>query len=254
MTPIVGGFNLTPVKSTALLQPAAIELRWDGAAGDRRFLFVRSDGTRLSGISKGPLVRIHASHDPATHHLRLALPDGSVVEGDATPQGDPIDVALFDRTVTTRRIDPRFTQALAVVVDETLELVRVDEPEYAGGEHRVSILSRASVNDLARRGDAEALDARRFRMLIEVDGCAPYEEDDWQGRRVRLGGAVVRVGARMPRCTFTTLDPETGTRDFPTLDVLAAYRREGEGLLLGVYADVEEPGTIRIGDVVEVLA
>jgi len=252
--PIVAGFNLTPVKSTALHRPDAIDLRVTGAVGDRRFLFVRDDGTRLSGISKAPLVRIHAEHDVASDHLRLTLPDGEAVEGEAGPVGDPFDVTLYDRTVSARRIDPRFTEAIVRTVDETLQLVRVDEPEYAGGMHRVSLLSRASITDLASRGGADALDPRRFRMLVEVDGCDPYEEDAWSGHRVRLGEAVVRVGDGMPRCVFTSLDPDTGAKDFPTLNVLAEHRKVGTDLLLGVYADVEEPGLVRVGDDVEVLA
>jgi len=252
--PIVAGFNVTPVKSTSLHQPEEIDLRETGAVGDRRFLFVRDDGTRLSGISKAPLVRIHAEHDVASDHLRFALPDGEVVEGTAGPVSDPFEVTLYDRAVHAHRIDPRFTEAIARAVDETLEVVRVDEPEYAGGMHRVSLLSRASVADLAARGGAEALDPRRFRMLVEVDGCDPYEEDGWCGRRVRLGEAIVRVGEGMPRCVFTTLDPDTGAKDFPTLDVLAEHRKVGADLLLGVYADVEVPGEVRVGDEIEVLA
>jgi hypothetical protein len=251
--PIIAGFNVTPVKSTSLHQPVAIDLREAGAVGDRRFLFVRDDGTRLSGISKAPLVRIRAEHDVASDHLSLTLPDGETVGGDATPLGEPFEVALFDRTVTARRIDPGFTEAIVGSVDETLEVVRVDEPEYAGGMHRVSLLSRASIADLAARGGANALDPRRFRMLIEVDGCAPYEEDAWSGHRVRLGEAIVRVGDGMPRCVFTTLDPDTGAKDFPTLEVLAEHRKVGTDLLLGVYADVELPGVVRVGDEVEVL-
>ena len=138
-------------------------------------------------------------------------------------------------------------------MDETLQLVRVDEPEYAGGMHRVSLLSRASIADLAARGGADSLDPRRFRMLVEVDGCDPYEEDGWSGRRVRLGEAIVRVGDRMPRCVFTTLDPDTGAKDFPTLDVLAEHRKVGTDLLLGVYADVERPGIGPRGRRVEVI-
>jgi uncharacterized protein YcbX len=215
---------------------------------------VRDDGTRLSGISKAPLVRIHAEHDVARDHLRLTLPDGEVVESGAGPVGERFEVALYDRAVSARRIDPRFTEAIVRTVDETLQLVRVDEPEYAGGMHRVSLLSRASIADLAARGGAVALDPRRFRMLVELDGCDPYEEDAWSRRRVRLGDALVRVGDGMPRCVFTTLDPDTGAKDFPTLDVLAGHRKVGADLLLGVYADVEMPGIVRVGDEVEVLA
>jgi uncharacterized protein YcbX len=252
--PTVAGFNLTPVKSTAPHRPDAIDLRATGAVGDRRFLFVRDDGTRLSGISKAPLVRIHAEHDVARDHLRLTLGDGEVVESGAGSVGEPFEVALYDRGVSARRIDPRFTQAIVRTVDETLQLVRVEEPEYAGGMHRVSLLSRPSIADLAARGGADELDPRRFRMLVDVDGCEPYEEDAWSGHRVRLGESIVRVGDGMPRCVFTTLDPDTGAKDFPTLDVLAGHRKVGADLLLGVYADVEMPGIVRVGDEVEVLA
>ena len=38
----VAGFNLTPVKSTALLAPSEVELGARGAIGDHRFLFARA--------------------------------------------------------------------------------------------------------------------------------------------------------------------------------------------------------------------
>ena len=90
-------------------------------------------------------------------------------------------------------------------------------------------------------------------MLIEVDGVEPFEEDAWQGKRVRFGEAIVRMGDRMPRCVMTTLDPDSGVQNAPVLKALAEYRKVGTDLLLGVYGDVEQPGVIRIGDPVEVL-
>ena len=74
--PTVVGFNLTPVKSTALHRPDAIDLQVGGAVGDRRFLFARSDGTRLSGISKAPLMPIVASWDRDDERLTLRFPGG----------------------------------------------------------------------------------------------------------------------------------------------------------------------------------
>ena len=57
----------------------------------------------------------------------------------------------------------------------------------------------------------------------------------------------------MNRCVMTTLDPETGEQNAPVLDALATHRRVGDELLLGVYGDVERPGTIAVGDDVDVL-
>jgi uncharacterized protein len=91
-------------------------------------------------------------------------------------------------------------------------------------------------------------------MLIELDGCEPYEEDTWAGHRLRIGGTELLVGGPTHRCTLTTMHPDTGDKDFPALDVLATYRRTPGGLELGRYAAVLRPGVVRIGDRVEVLA
>ena len=251
--PVVAGFNLTPVKSTALHQPDAIDLRADGTVGDRRFLFARDTGERLSGISKATLMPISSRWDTSEERLSLALGPEHVKVG-ALGHGEVIAVRLFDREVPARRVhDDLDAFVRDITGDDTLSLMRVDRPEYGGGMHRVSIVSRASVADVgARTGDA-ALDPRRFRMLIEVDGLDAYEEDAWQDQRVRIGGALVRCGERMPRCVMTTLDPDTGKQNAPVLDALAEHRKVGADLLLGVYGDVEQPGVIRIGDPVEVL-
>ena len=108
----------------------------------------------------------------------------------------------------------------------------------------VTLLSDASVEELRRQaGRDEPLDGRRFRMLIHLEGCEPHEEDTWDGRLLRLGEALVRVGGPVPRCATTTRSPDTGGRDFDTLRVIKAYRglREGKNIDFGVYGDVEQP-------------
>jgi uncharacterized protein YcbX len=246
-TATVARFNVTPVKSTALHHPDAIHLGRDGAVGDRRFLFARPDGSRLHGISKAPLMPIVSTWSMPDETLTMRFPDGSTAEGSALPAGERTDITLFDRTVPARAIDPIFTAAIQRLVDETLTLFRVEEPESAGGGHRASVISLASVADVGSRGGDAGLDPRRFRMLIELDGVEAYAEDGWQGRRLRVGEAVIRLGARMPRCAMTTLSPDTGANDFDTLKVLAQHRKVGTELLLGVYGDVEEPGRIAVG-------
>jgi uncharacterized protein YcbX len=250
--PVVEAFNLTPIKSTALLDPDAIDLRREGAVGDRRFLFVHANGERLSGVSKAPLFKIRSAYDLDAERLELVFPDGSQLSGDSNPTGHPVVVKLYDREVKARPVDPRFTEAARDATgDPRIELLRVDEPEYAGGMDRVSIVSRASVDDVGTRGGVDQLDSRRFRMLVEIEGATAFEEDGWSGQRIRIGDAVVRVGEQMPRCVLTTINPDTATKDFPTLDILATYRKVGRQLMFGMYGDVEEPGIVRIGDPVE---
>ena len=96
--PNVERFNVTPVKSTALLQPDAIDLRPEGAVGDRRFLFVRATGERLSGETKAPLMNIRSSYDVAQEHLTLTFPDGATAEGGSESFGESRTVKLYERT------------------------------------------------------------------------------------------------------------------------------------------------------------
>ena len=247
--PTVARFNVTPVKSTALHHPERIELSERGAPGDHLFMFVTPDGARLSGAAKAPLLAIRCEHDERAGRLTLSMPGGTRVEGDASPNGDRMRVALFDREIEVRPLDGSFAETISDYLGEPALLVRAEDNERTRGSNPVSILSLASVEELGRRGNARELpDPRRFRMLVELDGCEPHEEDTWSGGRLQLGDAIVRVGGSVPRCVITTLDPDSGLPDFPTLDVLATYRQQEGKLMFGVYADVERAGAVRVGD------
>jgi uncharacterized protein YcbX len=255
VVPTVAHFNVTPVKSTALQHPDVIIVTELGVEGDHRFLFLNEQGRRLSEAGKAPLLSIQTSFDPWKGVLRAVSSDGDTVEADVSGDGESIEIGLYDRAVTGRVVGASIAEAVSEWAGHRLRLVRVDEPEYAGGEHRLTLVSLASVRDLGRRGglDGEGPDSRRFRMTVELEDCEPYEEDSWNGSRVRMGDVVVRVGGGVPRCVLTTMNPVTGEKDFPTLEVLASFRRRDGELPFGVYADVVQPGRIRVGDAVEPL-
>ena len=132
-----------------------------------------------------------------------------------------------------------------------LRLIQTDSPGDGYDIHPATLVSQASVDELGRRAGRNGdPDARRFRMLFTLAGCEAHEEDTWIGRRVRIGDVVVRVPGPVPRCVVTTQDPDTGLRDLDTLRIIKDYRglRDGRRIDFGVYADVEEPGIVRIGD------
>ncbi len=252
--PSVARFNVTPVKSTTLRHPDEIALTSNGVEGDHEFLFLEADGLRISTGRKAPFLGIRAIHEADRDRLTLDLPDGTRVDGDATAVGDPLQVEMYDRQITVLRVDGPFASAISRYVGRDILLARAEPPDRARPTRPVSIVSLASVGELGRRGGREvAPDPRRFRMLIELDGCAPHEEDTWSGRRIRVGEAIVRIGEGVPRCMVTNLDPDTGEQDFPTLDVLASYRKQDGELLFGVYGDVELPGRVRVNDEVRPL-
>ena len=128
--------------------------------------------------------------------------------------------------------------------------------DRAAARAGASLLSLASLERLAKEAGVEGpVDPRRFRMLIGIDGATAHEEDGWIGKRVRVGDAVVVPGGNVGRCKVTTMDPDTGVRDLPTLDVLADYRRDvpsTEPLSFGVWARIERAGRVALGDEIAV--
>ncbi len=255
--PRVLRFNVTPVKSTALHHPDEIRLGPHGVTGDRAFFVVDADGRRFSGATKAPLVPIRATYEPEHEWLTLRLPDGVEVSGDAIADGRAFDVDFYGRTVSAHVVEGDFADALSAYFGHEVLLARPDEPGRALDVRPVTLVSLESVAELARRGGHDGeLSPGRFRMTIEIEGVSqPHEEDTWRSRRVRVGQAVLQVGEPVPRCVITTLDPATGERDFPTLHVIKDYRgvsADGD-LEFGVYADVLEPGTVRVGDSVQPL-
>jgi uncharacterized protein YcbX len=212
---------------------------------------IDAGGLLFSGIDHGPLCLVHARYDPETELLALEFPDGSVVEGAAVAEGDEIDTNFYGRQVLGRVVEGPFAEALSRYVGKPLRLVRPDRPGDACDVQVVTLLSEASVEEISRQaGQNEPTDARRFRMLVQLDGCRAHQEDEWEGQRLRLGEARVRVGGPVPRCATTTKSPDTGKRDFDTLKTIKSYRgvRDGRYLDFGVYAEVETAGRVRVGD------
>ena len=256
--PTVARFNVTPVKSTALHHPERIHLGPEGAVGDRRFFFVDGSGRRFSGATKAPILPIHAEYDEERDQLELRLPNGIVVSGSAGANGRALQVNFYGRPVAAHTVGGDFEEALTRYVGHEVRLARPDRSGDALDVEPVTMVSLESVAELAERGDHHdgRLDPGRFRMTIEIEGVsAPHEEDTWAGRRVRVGDAVIRIGEPVPRCVVTTLDPNTGLRDFPTLKVIRDYRGTNaeNQLEFGVYAVVLEAGEVRVGDRVEPL-
>ncbi len=255
---LLARLSVTPVKALGLVHPERVSLEDVGIRENRLFFLVDQDGELISNADHGSLVRIHPMYDPREERLALTFPDGVVVEGAADALGDAVVADIARRPVPARIVEGPLASALSDYAGEPLRLARCDRPGDGPDVHRLTLVSSGSVAELARRGGrAGDLDSRRFRMNLELDGCEPHEEDTWEGHRVEVGDAVILVHGQVPRCVITTRDPNTGVKDFDTLKVIPTYRplmqREGRkpGIPFGMYAEVEEPGEVSIGDLVE---
>ena len=148
-------------------------------------------------------------------------------------------------------VDGPWAEALSALCRRQVRLVRTESAVDRGTKGAVSLVSDGSLRRLAEQAQTDSVDARRFRMLIEVDGVEPHAEDDWVGREARVGESLLRFEGHVGRCLITHRDPETGEMTLPTLDLLRAYRGDvasTEPLAFGIYGRVLQGGTVRIGD------
>jgi uncharacterized protein YcbX len=242
----VARISITPVRTFRLSHPAEVELTGRGVVANRRFMLVDAEGRRLrSSLTVWP-VPVTADWDEAAETLRVAI-DGEILEGPAL--GDErLTVDYNGRPLPTVVVDGPWAEPLSRLQGSSVRIVRPDGPGQLQ-EAPVTLVSHASLGRLEREA-GRSVDPRRFRMLFDLAGLGEHEEDTWNGRRVRIGAAVVRVGGGVGRCAVTTRDPDTGERDLDTLRLLRGYREpleDGE-IPFGVYAEVEGPGRVRVGD------
>lgn len=237
----VARINVTPVKSLRLHHPEEIELAPDGARDDRRFLLV-DDGRRLyNGKRDTTLVRASATWDPATRALVVTMPDGTVVAEEPIHRA-PTVVEVYGRPVRGHAIDGPWADAFSDLVGRSLTLIERDDGAWATDSRPATLVSRGSLGLIDG-------DGRRFRMLFELDGPEALGEEAWLGRRVRIGEVLLLVGDATPRCAVPSASPDTGVRDRDVLRELIEARGPANGEpCLGVYAEVLEPGVVRVGD------
>lgn len=246
--PVLARINVTPVKSTALQHPSAVRLETRGPLHDRLFVLVDERGKRFAGAAKVPLLVIRSSFDAARDRLRLRFPRGRVIEDSAAGSGPLLAVDYHGASVAGHEVEGEWSLVLTEYLGRPTRLIRLVEPA-AMVDQPVTIVSLASVREAGRRGGRDGLEAGRFRMTFELEGCEPHEEDTWTGRRVAIGEAELSIGSPVPRCVITTIHPDTGIQDFPTLKVIAGYRPPiPEGVPFGLYGNVTRPGTVRVGD------
>jgi uncharacterized protein YcbX len=202
-----------PVKSMAGERLSATELASDGIPGDR-IIQVRDGRGRVVTSRSRPRLLLHGG---------TLSPDGGVlVDGrpwdDPSVAGDVVQAAGPGTSLGRDEDLDRF---------DVLPLLVATDGAVAAFGH----------------------DRRRLRPNLLIAGVEGLAERGWEGRRLRVGGAVVEAVSLRARCIMTTFDPDTAAQD---VEVLMKIHREFDGRL-ALDCQVLEPGSIREGDAVVLL-
>jgi uncharacterized protein len=112
---------------------------------------------------------------------------------------------------------------------------------------------------IASQASLDALNAKleqpvtwdRFRPNIVIDGdFEPHTEDGW--KNIRIGTLGLRIVKPCARCAIIMTNPETGEREREPMRTLVTYRTAHGKVMFAQNAIHLTPGTIRVGDQLEV--
>jgi uncharacterized protein YcbX len=242
-----------PVKSLqgeALIE-AAIES--DGLRGDRRWgIRDRTTGKILTG-RREPRLLLAAATLTGDGRPEITLPGGDRVTGVGAGTDTVLSLWL-GRKVTLVAAEGSLgadAEYFADATDDTSQAIEWTMPPGRFVDAMaLLVLTSASLRaakDLYPRGD---WNARRFRpnLLIDIDADG-WVEDSWCGAALRIGSVLVEPRERCIRCTMVTRPQPDLERN---LNIYKTLSRHHNGTL-GTWTQVHTPGTLHVGDLVEVV-
>ncbi len=218
-----------------------------GVVGDRRFAF-GIDDTIDDGVWRS--TRSYLINSVNDNLLKLGWArnqDGWVLRA---PTGESAWITA-DGVSKTGEIDALFHAVLAAPENQAKRPCLIDrknrtEPKahWDFTDSELSIVNLATLRELELRWNI-AIDPRRFRANMFIDGTPPWSEFALYGAKFELGSAQIEILRPSRRCAATSVNPATGDRDVDLLQQLV--RDYGHGFL-GVYARVAEGGDVAVGD------
>jgi uncharacterized protein len=258
-----------------------------GVVGDRGWAVRDEVRGGIRGAKKiGGLMRLHARYvdEPrpggSSQPIEITAPDGQRVRSD---EGD-VDERLsrfLDHQVTLCPLRPKedldhYRRGAPDTEDADSELRAIfgrepDEPlptfegipldvlvEYESppgtyfDAFPIHIVTDRSLETLAALAPRSEFDVRRFRpnvvVSVEQDLEGEFPEQDWIGRKLRIGDAEVEVTASCPRCVMVTRDLAELPPDRQVLRTIVRHADQN----VGVYASVVRPGTLQMGAAITV--
>jgi len=270
-----------PVKTMQGEELGSATVREDGIVGDRGWAL--RDETRRSitgGRRFGSLMaasaryRVEPEAGAAPGHVDITMPDGAVVGSD----DDGVDGALSDLVGSPVSLWPRLPasekahyrrrlQTPWAAVADVAALMGIERGDGIPHVHRfppalirnetlpgtyfdaapLLIMTSSTLDAIQQRTPGSQVDVRRFRpnIVLDVDDeASEWPEQAWIGRRLRIGGCVVKVTSTCPRCVMTTRAFADLPEDRAILRTLATEMHRNAG----VYAKVVEGGTVDRGD------
>ncbi|MDC3418366.1 MOSC domain-containing protein [Aquibacillus salsiterrae] len=163
----------------------------------------------------------------------VITPDGEVFDWDNEQLIKELETKS-KRQITTIKYKPSYVPIGPIAVEHVL------------------LATDASLAKIEELWGQEEVDARRFRpnLMISLIEKKPFIEDEWIGRRIKIGSEVeMEFVGHCKRCMIITVNPDNAERDSSLHKTVIKENNNN----FGIYASVIKTGDIHVGDEIQFL-
>jgi uncharacterized protein YcbX len=264
----IAEINRFPVKSMAGERIPDARLDSLGIPGDRRFAVRDLDTGKIVSAKRpavGRLLLDCAAWTDPDGAVRIRVRDQEYAAADTTAVNHDLSAHLGCRVRLESTIsgDETYESYWPEIDGLALSDVTVDFPIAMSTQKgtfvdlaALHVITSSSIRHLARLAPQSEISSTRFRPSVVFDLDTDVEqflENSWAERTATVGQSRWQFGSASPRCVMTTLAQQGLPDDHGVLQAIAAHNRLemsgfGNFACLGVYAEVVQPGRVRVGD------
>lgn len=237
--------NLYPVKSCAGIAVPGSLLVETGLEFDRSWMLVDDAGVFVTQREHPRLALVQPTL--RQHDLVLRAPGMLALHLALDRVEAPLRVRVWDDPVPAWDMGALAAQWFSDFVGRPLRLARFDpqhrrpsDARWTGGVDAATafadgfallVASTASLAEVNRRLALQgqpAVDMRRFRPNLVLEGLEAHDEDHVDRLEIDTGQGTVQLRLVKPcaRCSIPGVDPDSGVQGFGVVDALAAYRAD----------------------------
>ena len=201
-------------------------------------------------INTPGLARLRVTFDAKSFRLRFRFGNSVLIDEVLNPEGRRRIAAVLADYVLKLGENPLTDHPerlpLRVIGDGHSPRYHDEEPG------RVTLHGRGSLQALEAVLGKEVSELR-FRSNVAVDGLTAWEEQNWLGRKIRIGAVEFAVVKPKTRCLATHANPATGERDLPILTTLTQKMGQENPTFAVAMVPTRAGGQIHVGDQVSLV-
>ena len=260
-----------PVKSLGAIATPFLQIGKMGPLLDRRLMLVDENGAFITQ-RQCPVMALIQVEDSAgvltfsysdrqartTLACSLPWPDFSYVGRTALAE-------IWEEEVQAQVIEHDINAWLSRILSRTVQLVFINDQthrqvdlDFANQGDQTSfsdgfpllLVSQASI-DFLRQASGVSLAAQNFRPNIVVEGCEPFEEDQWN--KIRIAEIEFDIVKPCSRCVIPTLDLKTAQKKKEIMIAMLEHRKQGKKVYVGQNLIHRGFGDICVNQTVEII-